>query len=117
MKKLDLEKVKEISNLKKEPKWMCDFRINAYKKFIQLKNPTFGPKIKLDFDIINYYKKVSDDIYDDWQKVDKKIKNTFDDEKYQKDITNFLEDKGCMEDGHASERVVDLIEQIMKEEV
>ena len=38
-------------------------------------------------------------------------------EKYQKDITNFLEDKGCMEDGHASERVVDLIEQIMKEEV
>ena len=58
---------------------MCDFRINAYKKFIQLKNPTFGPKIKLDFDIINYYKKVSDDIYDDWQKVDKKIKNTFDD--------------------------------------
>lgn len=41
----------------------------------------------------------------------------FDDEKYQKDITNFLEDKGCMEDGHASERVVDLIEQIMKEEV
>ena len=26
---------------------MCDFRINAYKKFIQLKNPTFGPKIKL----------------------------------------------------------------------
>ena len=79
MKKLDLEKVKEISNLKKEPKWMCDFRINAYKKFTQLKNPTFGPKIKLDFDIINYYKKVSDDIYDDWQKVDKKIKNTFDD--------------------------------------
>ena len=41
----------------------------------------------------------------------------FDDEKYQKDVTNFLEDKGCMEDGHASERVVDLIEQIMKEEV
>ena len=79
MKKLDLEKVKEISNLKKEPKWMCDFSINAYKKFTQLKNPTFGPKIKLDFDIINYYKKVSDDIYDDWQKVDKKIKNTFDD--------------------------------------
>ena len=79
MKKLDLEKVKEISNLKKEPKWMCDFRTNAYKKFTQLKNPTFGPKIKLDFDIINYYKKVSDDIYDDWQKVDKKIKNTFDD--------------------------------------
>ena len=84
MKKLDLEKVKEISNLKKEPKWMCDFRINAYKKFIQLKNPTFGPKIKLDFDIINYYKKVSDDIYDDWQKV-----GFF-------NCINFLEDKNVI---------------------
>ncbi len=41
----------------------------------------------------------------------------FDNEKYQKDIDNFLADKGCIEDGHASERVVDLIEKIMKEEV
>lgn len=40
----------------------------------------------------------------------------FDNDKYQKDIDNFLADKGCMEDGHASERVVDLIEKIMKEE-
>ena len=41
----------------------------------------------------------------------------FDNEKYQKDIDLFLADKGCMEDGHASERVVDLIEKIMKDEV
>ncbi len=41
----------------------------------------------------------------------------FDNEKYQKDIDKFLADKGCMEDGHASERVVDLIEKIMKDEV
>lgn len=79
MKKLDLEKVKEISELKKEPKWMCDFRIKSYQKFVELKNPSFGPKLEIDFDIINYYKKVSDDIYDNWDKVDKKVKETFDD--------------------------------------
>lgn len=38
----------------------------------------------------------------------------FDYEKYKTDVEKFLKDKGCMEDGHASERIVKLIEQIMK---
>ena len=41
------------------------------------------------------------------------IKN-FDMVKYKQDVENFLQNKGCMEDGHASERVVDLIEELMK---
>ncbi len=77
MKKLDLEKVKEISNIKKEPKWMCEFRVNAYQKFLDLSNPHFGPTLDIDFDIIHYYKKVSDKVYDNWNKVDENIKNTF----------------------------------------
>ena len=40
----------------------------------------------------------------------------FDLDKYQEKVEEFLKDKGCMEDGHASERVVDLIEKIMKGE-
>lgn len=40
----------------------------------------------------------------------------FDDIKYQQDVNKFLEDKGCMEDGYASKRVVDLIEQILNKE-
>ncbi len=44
----------------------------------------------------------------------KNIKN-FDYEKYKNEVEQFLKDKGCMEDGHASERVVDLIEGIMNE--
>ena len=45
------------------------------------------------------------------------IKNIreFDYEKYKQKVETFLEEKGCMEDGHASERVVDLIERIIKE--
>lgn len=40
----------------------------------------------------------------------------FDNEKYKNEVEQFLKDKGCMEDGHASERVVNLIEEIMNNE-
>ena len=58
--KLNKEFITKVSKLKNEPKWMTDFRVKAYKKFIELKNPLFGPEIKLDFSIINYYKKMDD---------------------------------------------------------
>lgn len=38
----------------------------------------------------------------------------FDNEKYTKEVEKFLADKGCIEDGHAAERVVDLIERLIK---
>jgi len=38
----------------------------------------------------------------------------FNDEKYQKDVEQFLKDKGCMEDGHASERIVEKIIELME---
>ena len=43
------------------------------------------------------------------------IKNieTFDEEVYKVRVENFLKGKGCIEDGHAAERVVDLIESII----
>lgn len=46
----------------------------------------------------------------------KNIEN-FDLQKYQKDVEQFLLDKGCIEDGHAAERVVDLIENATKGEL
>lgn len=39
----------------------------------------------------------------------------FDDSVYQKKVTEFLEEKGCAEDGHASERVVDKILELIEE--
>lgn len=49
------------------------------------------------------------------QELAENIQN-FDIEKYKKEVDKFLEDKGCMDDGHASERVVDLIEEILKQD-
>ena len=43
-----------------------------------------------------------------------KIKN-FDEEVYKKDVEEFLKEKGCIDDGHASERVVELIKNIIDE--
>jgi Fe-S cluster assembly protein SufB len=57
---------------------MTDFRIKSFNKFLELDNPDFGPKLDINFDEINYYKKVGEET-DDWNKVDKNIKQTFKD--------------------------------------
>ena len=75
---INQKKIREISKIKSEPKWMLDFRINAYKKFLELNNPTFGPELKIDFDEINYYKKVVDSIANDWNNLPTNITETFD---------------------------------------
>lgn len=47
---------------------------------------------------------------------DKLVQNIkdFDYNTYKSKVSDFLKSKGCMEDGHASERVVDLIEELMR---
>ena len=75
---LSRDKIKEISSIKNEPDWMLNFRLQSYEKFKELSNPIFGPDLNIDFDSINYYKKVSDKIANDWNDVDKDIKDTFD---------------------------------------
>ena len=74
---LNEEKIRQISKIKKEPKWMLDFRINAYKKFESMPNPNFGPELKIDFDDINYYKRISDEVYDNWDNVPDEPRQTF----------------------------------------
>ena len=97
MKTLNEELVRIISSIKNEPEWMLDFRLNSLRSFFELLNPDFGPIIDIDFDNINYYKKVSE-VSDDWNKVDSDIKNTFDElgvidaeEKYLCGVSNQFE--------------------------
>lgn len=76
--KLNKEFIKKVSNQKKEPEWMLEFRLKCFDKFVELDNPSFGPNLNIDYDKINYYKKVSD-LTDNWDNVDKDIKKTFND--------------------------------------
>ena len=75
---LDENKIIEISKQKKEPKWMTEFRLKSYKAFREIPNPNFGPELKIDFDKINYYKKVTDKVETNWDNVACPIKETFD---------------------------------------
>ena len=98
MEKLNEDFIKKISDKKKEPKWMLDFRIKAYHKFLELENPDFGPDIDIDFDKILYYKSDVDSSVDDWNKVDKNIEKKFCDlgvikaeQEYLSGVTNQFE--------------------------
>ena len=73
---LNEELIRWVSKKKHEPEFMLDFRLKSFQKFLELDNPKFGPKININFDKINYYKSDSN-LENDWEKVDKHIKNTF----------------------------------------
>ena len=49
--------IKFISNIKKEPNWMLEFRLKAYERFKQLKEPNWQkPKYpKIDYQDLYYY--------------------------------------------------------------
>ncbi|MCI8778073.1 MAG: Fe-S cluster assembly protein SufB [Bacilli bacterium] len=74
---LTKETIKEISKIKGEPKWMLDFRLKSLEKFLELNNPDFGPELKIDFNDINYYKRIDNKIHDNWQDVPNEARNTF----------------------------------------
>ncbi len=77
--KLTEEVVREISKIKKEPDWMLDFRLKAFEFFNKAKEPNFGPKLDIDYDSINYYKKREEKLTDNWDNLSCKVRNVFDD--------------------------------------
>lgn len=97
MERLSEDLIKKISKQKGEPEWMLEFRLNSYRKFLELDNPTFGPKLDIDFESINYYKKVGDN-KTDWKDVSCDIRNKFKalgvidaEEKHLSGVTNQFE--------------------------
>ena len=89
--KLTEQVVKEISNIKQEPKWMTDFRVNSYKSFIKHKEPNFGPKLNIDYDSITYYKKREQELTNNWNNVNCKVRDLFDDLGVIKEEKNYLD--------------------------
>lgn len=71
--------VREISKQKDEPKWMLEYRLNAYKAFLKMSMPKFGPSLKeINFDELCYYIQPQESEKNSWAKVPKEIKETFD---------------------------------------
>lgn len=77
MKKLDQKFVRELSKAKMEEEWMLDFRLKALDAFNNLPEPNFGPDFDIDFDKIVYYKENKDKMTDNWENVNKDVRDTF----------------------------------------
>jgi len=76
---LSEEIVREMSEMKGEPKWMRDFRLRALKKFFaKPMAPWFAVNMPdLDFDNIYYYVKPMQGQVKDWDALPETIKNTY----------------------------------------
>lgn len=75
---LSEEIVREISKMKKEPKWMLERRLGALKIFYAKQMPTWGGNLsRLNFDDMYYYVKPTDEQKRSWDDVPVEIRNTF----------------------------------------
>ena len=70
--------VRQISEIKKEPDWMLEFRLDALKIFNEKPMPKWGGDISLNFQDIYYYLKPTDEQGKTWDDVPDEIKETFD---------------------------------------
>ncbi|MGI6258664.1 MAG: Fe-S cluster assembly protein SufB [Anaerolineaceae bacterium] len=76
---LDEEVIRQISAFKEEPEWMLEFRLKAYRHFIQRPMPTWGPDLcGLNLDEIYFYVRPEEIDQRSWDDVPETIKNTFD---------------------------------------
>ena len=75
---LNAEIVAQISEMKQEPAWMRDFRLNALEVFESKPMPHWGGHIGIDFQDIYYYLKPTDHQGKTWDDVPDEIKETFD---------------------------------------
>jgi len=75
---LDADIVAQISEMKDEPGWMRDFRLDALKIFESKPMPNWGGRIGIDFQDIYYYLKPTEGQGRTWEDVPDEIKETFD---------------------------------------
>lgn len=76
---LSADIVKHISQAKKEPAWMLQFRLQALATFYKKAMPSWGPNLDdIDFEQIFYYVSPTDSEKRSWDDVPSEIKTTFD---------------------------------------
>jgi Fe-S cluster assembly protein SufB len=71
--------VREMSDIKSEPDWMRDFRLNSLKRFENKPMPPwFADRMPdLDFNDIYYYIKPTENQVERWEDLPDAIKNTY----------------------------------------
>jgi Fe-S cluster assembly protein SufB len=76
---IDEQIVRQISEMKSEPAWMTEFRLEALKIFFQKPMPTWGGNLgDLNFQDIFYFVRASQGQERDWSDVPEDIRKTYD---------------------------------------
>ncbi len=75
---LSADIVGQISEMKQEPSWMRDFRLESLKIFESKPMPKWGGDIGINFQDIFYYLKPTNEQGKSWDDVPQEIKDTFD---------------------------------------
>jgi Fe-S cluster assembly protein SufB len=78
---LNADIVRQISQMKNEPEWMTNIRLQAYEHFINRPTPQWGGSgmlDEIDYDDIYYYVRATDKAERSWDEVPPEIKDTFD---------------------------------------
>lgn len=76
---LDRQIVSQISEMKNEPEWMRQFRLDALETFFKKPMPNWGGRLAdLDFQNIFYYVRASDRQEHSWEDVPEDIRKTYD---------------------------------------
>lgn len=76
---LSEEVVRQISAIKREPDWMLDIRLDAYREFCRLPLPNIHPLVNsFNFDELYYYQPTLDNPVDRWNKIPNHIKTVYD---------------------------------------
>jgi Fe-S cluster assembly protein SufB len=71
--------VRQLSEMKGEPRWMLDFRLRSLRHYLERPLPAWGGDLtQLDFDKIYYYLKPEAGNSRSWDDVPEDIKKTFD---------------------------------------
>ena len=75
---LNEDVIRLISFYKNEPSWMLEYRLKAYRAFIKMSLPNFGPNLAdIDFNSFTYFIRPSEKEESNWDDVPETIKNTF----------------------------------------
>ena len=75
---LSREVVAQISEMKNEPGWMTDFRLESYETFMQMPDVNFGGDLaELDYQDIYYYVKAAKEQGKTWDDVPDDIRRTY----------------------------------------
>ena len=71
--------MREISAYKSEPEWMTDYRVKAYRHFVERELPKWGGDLgRIDFDNIFYYLKPVEEQANSWDDLPDGMRETWD---------------------------------------